>query len=120
MKYSEKIRIRLTAEELAWLKKIFETDGECMMRSGRKNFSKFLRDRLLSGFSAQEKLARQNGTLRHEIRRIGVNINQVTKKINAGFGSASDIPLLDEMLKEVEETLEEYIRLTGELWESQN
>jgi len=120
MRYTEKIRIRLTPDELKHLEQVFEKSEGSGFRSGRKNFSAFLRNRLLAADYKNNDLLKKHDELRYEIRKIGVNINQTVKKINAGFGDRTDIAELQKCLKAVEEKTEEYIRMAGEEWESQN
>lgn len=54
------------------------------------------------------------------MRKIGVNINQATKRINAGYGLPSDAYVLKEKLEEVERLFVETMEECGKLWESQS
>ena len=44
--------------------------------------------------------------IRYQITKIGVNINQTVKKINAGFGNQLDIEILEEELRKLNAWLE--------------
>lgn len=118
-KRTEKIRVRLTPDELEYLKKC---SGSFSLRfkNGKENLSAYLRELMLSESKYKSQLLeeRMKG-LQYEIRKVGTNINQVTRKINGNFGTASDITELKALLKSIEQKLD---RLTEEtdIWRSQN
>lgn len=80
--------------------------------SGRKykSFSEFVRETLLANHQYNTPFVKmQLADLRYEIHKIGVNINQATKKMNSGYGSQRDVEILKCSLKSIEEILTEYI-----------
>ena len=115
------LQIRVTPEELAHLKKCAEEDGSARLRGGRVNYSGYCRKHLLSETNYKnEELIRIQKRLAYEMRKIGVNINQAAKRINAGYGLPSDAYVLKEKLEEVERLLVETMEECGKLWGSQN
>lgn len=116
---TEKIRIRLTIEELEYLKQCMKEDDGAKFHNGKENLSGYVRDRLLSNIGYRNKaLEKQNEKLTYELRKIGVNVNQIARKINAGFGSRQDITDLFSYLNIIEQMLEDYQKKVSELWES--
>lgn len=115
------LKVRVTPEELAHLKKCAEEDGSARLRGGRVNYSGYYRKHLLSETNYKnEELIRIQKRLAYEMRKIGVNINQATKRINAGYGLPSDAYVLKEKLEEVERLFVETMEECGKLWESQS
>lgn len=117
------LKVRLTPEELEHLKKCAEEDGSASFRKGKRgtNYSGYYRTHLLSEANYKNaELLKVQKRLAYEIRKIGVNINQATKKINAGYGMPSDARRLQESLAEVERLLAEAIKECGRIWGSQN
>lgn len=115
---TEKIRIRLTIEELEYLKQCMKEDGSAKFHNGKENLSAYVRDRLLSNIGYRNKmLEKQNENLNYELRKIGVNVNQIARKLNAGFGSRQDITDLFSYLNIIEQMLEDYQKKVSELWE---
>lgn len=60
------------------------------------------------------------GSLNYQVRKIGININQITKKINAGYGNPSDAMLLADELREVELLMNKVIEECEKRWQSQS
>lgn len=115
------LQIRVTPEELEHLKKCAEEDGSARLRGGRVNYSSYCRKHLLSETNYKnEELIRIQKRLAYEMRKIGVNINQATKRINAWYGLPSDAYVLKEKLEEVERLFVETMEECGKLWESQS
>lgn len=102
------LNIRLTEKELEYLKKCSESSS-CRFKNGRDNFSDYLRSLLFaaSGYR-DEAYIKQLRNLQYEIRKIGTNINQITRKINSGYiGSSDDLTELKECLFRIEIAFEE-------------
>jgi len=114
-----KISFRVTEEEREHLKKAADTPDS----SGRtyKDMSEFIRGTLLesTGFKST-MIKRQLNELSYETNKIGVNINQAVKKMNAGFGSPRDIEILISEQKKLCESVNKYIETVESLWQSQN
>lgn len=101
------IQVRFRQSEYEYLKR----RSEMKDASGRdyKSFSEFVREILLSENGYHSPFLKyQLADLRYEIHKIGVNINQVTKKINAGFGTQNDLAVLEKSLAELKEKFIEY------------
>ena len=106
------VRTRLSEKEYEKLKKMAKTDHETCVKSGKENLSAYIRKCVLheSGQAKEnEKLNREVRELTYQIRKIGVNINQVTKKINEGYYQAEESERLHKSLKEIEEKFESFL-----------
>lgn len=102
-RYTEKIRVRLTPEELAHVQKCA---GSFQFRNGKANLSAYLRELLLreSGYQKRSRgIEEQLKGLKYELRKIGTNINQVARKVNADLWTAGDIKELQASLNRIEE-----------------
>lgn len=112
---------RLTEKEDEFLKRKMLERQEKKYSDPREGFSGFVRETLMEQNGAHTTmLRRQLMDLRHEIRKIGVNINQVTKKINGGLGNTNDIRVLQNYLSDIEDLLKDYEDKVCELWRLQN
>ena len=121
MKRTEFIRIRLSIEELEFLKQQQEIQQAYKFRTGRSNFSGFLRELLLDRCNYhRDSLTRQNDQLRYELRKIGTNINQIARKANAGFAVPEDMEKLLGYMHTLNTQFEKYIKVVEEAWESQS
>ena len=64
--------------------------------------SAYIRNLVLSqSGGADVRIDKELSHLNYEIRKIGVNINQVVAKINAGYGNQIDIYNLEKALEQV-------------------
>lgn len=119
-KRTEKIRVRLTPDELEHLKKCSGSFSILRFKNGKENFSAYLRELMLSESKYKNQLLEERiKGLQYEIRKVGTNINQVTKKINSNFGTASDITELKALLNSIEQKLDRFTEET-DIWRSQN
>ena len=105
------IHFRLGEAEKKYLERCAEEDGV--------DLSKFFRNILmdLTGYRSI-LISNQVRQLRQDIRKIGVNINQVTKKINGGYGTAADIAELLSELERVQNLFDEYKEKVDGTWQS--
>ena len=87
-----KICLRLTLQERAKL----ETDAK---RCGLTK-SALLR-RMISGLEVKARPSQELRELRAEIHRIGVNINQIARSVNAGIATAEDAKYGLHLLEQV-------------------
>ncbi len=114
---TEKIRLRLSPEELDYLMLCMEKENASTSCGGRKNLSAFVREKLLTNIGYRNKrLQEQNDSLSYELRKIGVNLNQIARKMNAGFGRPQDVTDLLSYLDSIERLLQTYIEQTESLW----
>lgn len=113
------IVVRLTDDEYKNLiKAASKTDSKALKtKKGKVNLSAYCRDKILrqnklSSIKSDEMI----DELRYQVRKIGVNINQIAKLINAGFGRQSDLDRIigyqigledkiDEIVKKYEEEI---------------
>lgn len=120
-RYTEKIRIRLQKEELEYLENCFEKEKTICFKDGRGNFSGFLRALILQNSNYKNiTVKNQMKELRYEMRKIGVNINQIAKKINSGLGTQNDLVEVKGDLDELKRLLEKYQKEVERAWELPN
>lgn len=116
---TEKVRIRLTPEELEHLKKCSSSFTEGRFQNGGENFSAYLREKLLKESSYKNvQLERQLGNLRYELRKIGVNVNQIARKINSGFGTPGDLTELRQHMDHIEHAISRLEMEVKQAWRS--
>lgn len=105
------IGIRLSEKEYQMVKREAERDPECRSKSGTINISKFIRNRVLMPERNAIRVERKMEDLIFQIRKIGINIHQATRKMESEFGELSDIQVLKEEQKKIEDLLKELIQL---------
>lgn len=117
--YVIKKSIRFHEDEWEFLKKkmrSLDASGE-----NYKSFSDFVREVMLSNNGYYSRMMKhQMEELRWEIHKIGVNVNQVAKKVNSGMGTPGDVRDLKSDLEKIETLLEQYERKVNEVWQSQS
>lgn len=105
--------IRFSEMERKFLrKKIKETDKwkfKYGTKDGRVNVAAFIRERLFREEIEEQAYYRELKNLTYQIRKIGVNINQVAAKINSGHGNQDSIFYLQKNLLQVEEQVNKLI-----------
>lgn len=115
---TEKIRIRVTPEELEHLKKC-SGSSSVVFKNGRENFSGYLREKLLRETNHKnQQLEQQMRELRYELRKIGTNINQIAKKVNGGFGTPNDLVELKNYMERMEKVMEAFQEEVEHIWQS--
>lgn len=88
------IIIRVTPEEKALIQKKME-------QLGTGNFSRYARKMLIDGYVIRVDLS-EFQMLADEVNRVGVNINQIARTVNAtGTVFGNDIQQLKEMMDEI-------------------
>ena len=105
------IGIRLSEKEYQMVKSEAERDPDCRSKSGTINISKFIRNRVLMPERNAIRVERKMEDLIFQIRKIGINIHQATRKMDSEFGELSDIQVLQEEQKKIENLLKELIQL---------
>lgn len=107
--YDKIVPVRLSQEEYKHLFYAAEQSSS-KFSSGKINLSSYLRNLLMakSGFAFAE-IEKQNAALIYEINKIGVNLNQMAKKINSGLGTAKDLERLKNFEEELKKTINHYI-----------
>ena len=115
--------IRFTPEEYQQIVQCAEKDiGTKRKKTQEKNVSAYIRKCIFDKNDNPAAIKKELRDLSYQVRKIGVNINQVVTKINAGYAVPVDIDNLLIYLKKVEE---EFLRLENNLkeretWRSQN
>lgn len=100
--------VRFTEKEISFLEQ--RALEECVTFSdGAVNLSKYIRQKVLeeSGWK-KETAGRDLRELNYQIRKIGVNVNQVAAKVNSGYRGADAVRQLLDSLGEVQRLVEEF------------
>ena len=104
--------IRFSEKEYQQLeKKIKENDDWKFKygKEGRVNVSAYIRDVLFRRELEEIRYYRELKNLTYQIRKIGVNINQVAAKINSGYKNQDSVFYLQKNLSQVEEEVRQLI-----------
>lgn len=115
--------ILFTSEEYQEIVRLAERDtGIKRKKTQEKNVSAYIRKCIFDKNDNPAAIKKELRDLSYQVRKIGVNINQVVTKVNAGYAVPVDIENLIIYLKKVEG---EFLRLENnlkerEIWPSQN
>ena len=125
MRRSENLKLRMTPEEMNHLRTWADAREGFEFREGKrkgeKNYSGFFRAQLLAATNYKnEELKQRQRQLAYEVRKIGVNVNQIAKKINSGFGTRKDLAVLTGHLEKIEQLFLEHKEACERAWESQS
>lgn len=121
MKLSENIKIRVSPEEKEYLLSSAGKSETARFKNGRENLSEYLREIIFTNSGLQDKeTIRQLRNLQYELRKIGVNVNQIAHKINSGFGDFRDIRELKEYLERIDKAFAKLQEEVQGRWQSQN
>ncbi len=105
------VGVRFSQEE-------FDFIMEKVKQKKMKSISAFIRDSVLENNGRPSKtMKKQMYNLRWEVNKIGVNINQATKRINSGFGSRQDIQIMIANQAELKILLEKYLEEMEKPWQ---
>ena len=104
------IGVRLTQKEHDYLYKRAKQDPDTCYKNGEKNLSGYIRKCALkeSGYS-DIHIQKAIDNMAYQIRKIGVNINQATKKINSGYGTSKAVPELQAEMAQLNESFNEFL-----------
>lgn len=106
------VGVRLTKQEYQFLSEKATQDSETLYRNGKKNLSGYIRKCALEESGKTKiSLIRELKKMSYQIRKIGVNINQVAKKINAGYGYSDPMIAVEELKKELEQIESQFTEL---------
>ena len=104
----QRVEIRLSRKEYMRLYDLAQKDPDCISRrSGRPSLSAYVRKTLFYTGNHPENLKKELKDLNYQVRKIGVNINQVAHKINAGLVNGADLMRLQESLQMTDRLLKE-------------
>lgn len=118
MNKTVKKTVRFTEDEYKFLKKDMESSANVPSEK-YTDFSDYVRDKLFfSNVDYNRKLRHMQSDLLFEIHKIGVNINQVAKRINSGMGTHADVVYLQNELDNVEAKINLYIQKVDQKWQS--
>ena len=104
-KRTKKVVVRFTGKEYDFLTELSNADDGCKTYTGKNCLSKYVRKVLLSPVGSSKDMRKELKKLSYEVRKIGVNINQIAKRINAGYEYYSDESAVMKKLGEVERQL---------------
>lgn len=97
------IRVRLTKAEYDFILSEASRNKNTKCKNGTRNLSAYIRHCILSesGYLEKEKQQRELKNIAYQIRKVGININQATKKINSGYYGTDTCMELQKGLKEI-------------------
>lgn len=105
------IGIRVSEREYQIIREAAEQESECHSKNGSINISRFIRNRVLDSERIKNQKKRQMDDLVYQIRKIGVNINQITKKVNADKVYFYDIKVVQEEQRKIESQVNKLIHV---------
>mgnify|MGYP000326888582 FL=1 len=111
VKRDREIGLKLTQDEYEHISRMAENDADTRWKSGKKNLSAYIRKCVLqsTGYRREGQIKKELDRLTYQIRKIGVNVNQATKKINSNFYDVEITERLHDELKEVNRNLREFM-----------
>ena len=92
------LSVRLTEQERRHLDELARKSGLSLSNTIRA---------CISGTQLRERQSAEIADLYTEINRIGTNINQIARKVNAGYGTKGDIKEATMLLGKVYQLMEE-------------
>ena len=103
-----KITFRVTQEEYDLIDSKKQTEKH-FVYGGRWDMSAYIRNLVLSqSGGADVRIDKELSHLNYEIRKIGVNINQIAHKLNANYGDPRDAQYVMELMTELTKTVDEF------------
>lgn len=106
------VGVKLSDREYQRLSQKAGEDSETRYSNGRENLSGYIRKCALNASGGAEKnLNREIKKLTYQIRKIGVNVNQVAKKINTGYGYPEPMQAVSDLKRELEKIEEQFAYL---------
>lgn len=111
VKRDREIGLKLTQDEYEHISRMAENDADTRWKSGKKNLSAYIRKCVLqsTGYRREGQIKKELDRLTYQLRKIGVNVNQATKKINSNFYDVEITERLHDELKEVNRNLREFM-----------
>lgn len=113
------IRVRVRPQEYEIICKKAEMDEETRCKSGKRNLSAYLRKCILrdTKYVREETYRKEIRELTYQVRKIGVNINQIVKQMNRGYQSQYAVKELMDLIRQVndqfEKTQERFQQIDG-------
>lgn len=104
------VPIRLTKNEYKLLKEYAAKDERYKLKTGSINLSRFIRECVFVHSHIELGFHKEINALVYQIRKIGVNINQATAKINAGYKGMEAADRILDSLCDVEREVEKLIK----------
>lgn len=102
-----KITFRVTQEEYDLIDS--KSRQKTFVYGGRWDMSAYIRNLVLSqSGGADVRIDKELSHLNYEIRKIGVNINQIAHKLNANYGDPRDAQYVMELMTELTKTVDEF------------
>lgn len=96
------VPIRLTKKEYKILKDQAANDERYKLKTGSINLSRYIRECVFVHSHMELGFHKEINALIYQIRKIGVNINQATAKINAGYRGMEAADRILNSLNEIE------------------
>lgn len=105
------IHVRLTKAEYQHLQQKMEESAALSEGGRREDLSKYIRKIIFerTGWKGGWMKAELRN-ISYQIRKIGVNVNQIAKKINSGYRGRDEIARLEEHFGTIEQHFEELLK----------
>ncbi len=117
MNRERRFELMFTQKEYRLLCELAENDPDTKTKKTKeKNISAYIRKKIFYGINRPQDLKKELENLNYQVRKIGVNINQVTAKINSSYANPNDIKILKNHLHDVEIGFMEMIRKIEETY----
>ena len=113
------IGLKLTDDEYDFLLKKANEDSSTCWKNGSRNISAYIRKCVLqiTGFKKEIWVRKELSDLTYQVRKIGVNINQATKKINSNIYDVKTTERIydgmEQINRSVERLIEELEKING-------
>ena len=96
-----RITVRFTQDEYDFIVSSKEND--------KMKLSAYIRNLVLSKIGHSDvRIDKELQRLNYEIRKIGVNINQIANKLNANLGDPRDTKYVIELMRDIKERVETF------------
>lgn len=110
-----RLEIRLSGREYDRLYALAASDPDCRMKSsGRPSLPAYIRKHIIWSGRDPDDMKRNVRSLTFQVRKIGVNINQAVRRINAGLSTGREIREILDGQQQVEDLLLQIRSLVSE------
>lgn len=110
-----RFELRLSEEEYQKLVSLAAIDPDCQTRaSGKPSLSAYVRKHILQVGDQQEDLMKKLKPLCYQLRKAGVNINQMTRRVNAGMWEGRELTEILASQQRIEELLDQIFHVISE------
>lgn len=110
-----RFELRLSEKEYQKLVSLAALEPDCQAkRSGKPSLSAYVRKQILRSGDQPVDLVEELKPLSYQIRKAGININQVARRVNAGLWDGRELNEILACQQRMEELLDEILCLVRE------